>query len=179
MKCRRAIGDTFNLENHTKNPTVHVRRRVFLSKGTLMEYSSPAVSRRVVFVSVVITICAILAGTRSYGQSTFGSILGTVRDASGAAIAGAQVTLTNLGTSAMRTETTDESGDYAFRNIDVAVYNLTITAPGFRTQTLQGIALTARETRREEAVLRVSGETQTVVVDSRAAMPVIQTDTSN
>ena len=44
------------------------------------------------------------------GQSTFGSISGTVKDASGAAIAGAQVTLTSTGTGAMQTFTTDQNG---------------------------------------------------------------------
>ncbi len=150
-----------------------------MSKGKLMEKSSPAASRRVVVLRFVLAMFVLLGAGPLYAQSTFGSILGTVHDASGAAVQGAQVTLTNEGTSAIRTETTDEGGNYAFRNIDVAVYNVALTAQGFQSQTLRGISLTARETRRADAVLRVSGEIQTVVVDSTAAAPVIQTETSN
>ena len=110
-----------------------------MSKGKLMEKSSPAAGRRVVVLRFVLAMFVLLGAGPLYAQSTFGSILGTVHDASGAAVQGAQVTLTNEGTSAIRTETTDEGGNYAFRNIDVAVYNVAITVQGFQSQTLRGI----------------------------------------
>ena len=112
-------------------------------------------------------------------QSTFGAVLGTVRDASGAVVAGAQLTLLNTGTQAARSATSDDHGDYAFRNIDVGAYQLTIAAAGFQTQTLSGLSLTARETRRVDAVLKLSGETQTIVVIDDNVVPVINTEVSN
>ena len=112
-------------------------------------------------------------------QSTFGTILGTVHDASGALVAGAQLTLLNTGTNGARTAATDANGDYAFRNIDVGAYQITITATGFQTQTLPAVSLTARETRRVDAVLKLAGETQTVVVIDDSAAPVINTEVSN
>ena len=112
-------------------------------------------------------------------QSTFGAILGTVRDSTGALVAGGEVTLHNTGTNAARTTTTDENGNYAFRNIDVGVYHLAIAAKGFQTESLPAISLTARETRRIDAVLKLTGETQTVVVIDDSAAPVITTDVSN
>lgn len=112
-------------------------------------------------------------------QSTFGTILGTVRDSSGAVVVGAQVTLHNTGTTAARGAITDANGDYAFRNIDVGVYNLAIAAQGFQTESLPAISLTAREARRIDAVLKLTGETQTVVVIDDSAAPVITTDVSN
>ena len=78
--------------------------------------------------------------TSMFAQSTYGSILGTVHDASGAAIEGAQVTLTNEGTAAMRTESTDAGGNYAFRNIDVGVYKVAISAQGFQPQMMSAIS---------------------------------------
>jgi hypothetical protein len=113
-----------------------------------------------------------------WAQSTFGTVLGTVRDSSGAVISGAQVTLTNTGTSSVRTAVTDDSGDYAFNNIDVGKYILSITAPGFETDSLPEISLLARETRRLDAELKAGAEAQTVVVEENAA-PVITTDVSN
>ena len=79
---------------------------------------------------------------------------------------------------ATRTAVTDASGSYAFKNIDVGSYTLTLTAPGFEKESLPAIALTARETRRMDATLKPGAETQTVVVMDDAA-PVITTDVSN
>ena len=111
-------------------------------------------------------------------QSTFGAILGTVRDANGTAVTGAQLTLRNSGTNAERSAASESNGDYAFRNVDVGDYQLTIAAPGFQTQTVPAISLTARETRRIDTVLKLAGETQTVmVVDD--PVQVINTEVSN
>ncbi|HEY1986447.1 MAG TPA: carboxypeptidase regulatory-like domain-containing protein [Terracidiphilus sp.] len=112
-------------------------------------------------------------------QSTYGTILGTVHDDSGALVSGAHVTLLNTGTTATRTADTDENGDYAFRNIDVGTYKITIAATGFQSDELPTIALTARETRRLDAVMKLTGETTTVMVVDNSAAPVINTDVSN
>jgi hypothetical protein len=111
-------------------------------------------------------------------QSTFGTILGNVRDTSGALVAGAEVALKNIGTSAVRTATTDADGNYAFNNIDVGRYSLTITAQGFEKESLPEIVLLARETRRLDATLKAGAAATTVVVVEDAA-PVITTDVSN
>ena len=111
-------------------------------------------------------------------QSTFGSILGVVRDSTGAVIQDAQVTLENTGTQATQVATVDESGDYAFRNLEVGAYKLTIAAPGFQTEALPQIALGARETRRIDVTLRPGSQSQTVEVREDEA-PVITTDVSN
>jgi len=127
---------------------------------------------------LLLATCLAVAGPLA-AQSTFGTILGTVRDASGALVTGAQLTLLNTGTQGGRSATTDSNGDYAFRNIDVGAYQLTIDAPGFQTQTMPAVSLTARETRRLDAVLKLSGGTQTVVVTDDSAAPVINTEVSN
>jgi hypothetical protein len=135
---------------------------------------------RIVTLRVLLLGClALLGSAPSVAQSTYGAILGTVRDASGAVVTGAQVTLLNTGTTASRTAVSDANGDYAFRNIDVGSYKLTIAAQGFQTESLPVIELTARETRRVDVVLKLSGETQTVVVIDDSAAPVITTDVSN
>jgi hypothetical protein len=119
-----------------------------------------------------------LAAARLPAQSTFGEILGTVHDSSGAVVEGAQVVLANTGTSATRTAATDADGNYAFKNIDVGAYTLTITATGFEKESLPAISLTARETRRMDVTLKLGAETQTVVVLEDSA-PVITTDVSS
>jgi hypothetical protein len=111
-------------------------------------------------------------------QSTYGSILGIVRDATGAIVQDAQVTLENTGTQATLVAMADLSGNYAFRNVDVGSYRLTIAAPGFETESLPQIALAARETRRIDATLKPGAQTETIEV-KEDSKPVITTDVSN
>ncbi len=119
-----------------------------------------------------------MAASRIPAQSTFGAILGIVRDATGAIVQNAHVTLENTGTQATLVAEADESGNYAFRNVDVGSYKLTIAAPGFETELLPQIALAARETRRIDATLKPGAQSETVVVKEDAD-PVITTDVSN
>lgn len=119
-----------------------------------------------------------MAASRIPAQSTFGAILGIVRDATGAIVQNAHVTLENTGTQATLVAEADESGNYAFRNVDVGSYKLTIAAPGFETESLPQIALAARETRRIDATLKPGAQSETVVVKEDAD-PVITTDVSN
>src|ERR1700727_2889800 len=73
-----------------------------------------------IFAIVLFLSCALTAR----GQSTFGSISGTVKDASGAAIPDAQVTLTSIATGAKETFTTDQNGLYSFVNVNPGEYTI-------------------------------------------------------
>ena len=72
----------------------------------------------VLAIGFCICLAAMLMGSPLSAQSTFGSISGTVTDASGAAVADAQVTLTNVGTSAKQTYTTGADGLYSVRELE-------------------------------------------------------------
>jgi hypothetical protein len=130
-------------------------------------------------VLLVFVCClGVLWTSSAIAQSTYGAILGTVRDEKGDALQGAQVTLTNTGTTATRAAVSDSNGNYAFTNIDVGAYQLTVSAAGFQSQSLPAIAVTARETKRADVALKVGGQTETVeVVDNFT--PVITTEVSN
>jgi len=142
-------------------------------------FSSPVRVRPRVAWQILLACCLlVLSAVPVLAQSTFGEILGTVRDSTGAVVQGAQVTLANTGTTSTRTVVTDANGNYSFKNIDVGIYTLTLSAPGFETESLPAISLTARETRRMDANLKPGAETQTVVVVDQAS-PVITTDVSN
>jgi len=123
-------------------------------------------------------ILILIAAAPLFAQSTYGTILGTVQDSTGAVVPGAQVTLLNTGTMAKRVITSDSAGSYAFSNIDVGTYSLTISAAGFKTETVPSIPLTARETRRVDAALKPGAQTQSVEVVSDY-VTVINTDVSN
>src|SRR5258706_13795971 len=102
------------------------------------------------------------------GQSTFGTILGTVKDPSGDVIAGAMAMLTNKGTSAVRTLATDQAGSYSFVNVDAGSYELTVETSGFQKIQFTTLDLQARETKRVDSTLKVASQNQTVMVEGTA-----------
>ncbi|MGD0136795.1 MAG: carboxypeptidase-like regulatory domain-containing protein, partial [Bryobacteraceae bacterium] len=77
-------------------------------------------------VSCLLTLCV-----ASYGQSTFGTVLGTVKDPSGSAVPKAAVELINTGTNAARTIMTNDTGGYEFVNVEQGTYQVKVTAAGF------------------------------------------------
>jgi hypothetical protein len=139
-----------------------------------LKFHSGSVALRPLLVFFLISAASVAARA----QSTFGSIVGTVTDPTGAVVPRAQVELTNTGTTAKHTATTDASGNYAFNNIDVGSYSLTIKAAGFETESVPEVVLTARETRRVDAALKTGAESQTVEVIGQLEN-VITTDVSN
>jgi hypothetical protein len=111
-------------------------------------------------------------------QSTFGTILGTIKDPGGSVVPNAIVELTNVNTNAKRTTVSKPTGDYEFVNVDAGNYQVAIQAPGFQKEEFSTFELGARETKRLDASLKVASQTQTVNVEATAES-VLQTDTSN
>jgi hypothetical protein len=70
-----------------------------------------------------------------------GNIQGTVSDVSGAVVPNAQVAVTNQATGIKRQTVSTGGGVYSFPNLPVGTYNLSATAPGFKTYTQTGIVL--------------------------------------
>ena len=128
---------------------------------------------------VAVLACVLLTATpQLQSQSTFGTILGTVHDSSGAVIPDATVTLVNSGTTAQRVLTSDASGNFTFSNIDIGKYTLAIAAPGFERFSQPDIGITARESRHIEATLQLGASNQTVTVVAQQEN-VITTEVSN
>jgi hypothetical protein len=111
-----------------------------------------------------------------YSQSTFGTVLGTVKDPSGSLVPTAKVDLINTGTSATRSTITDASGGYQFVNTEIGNYTLKVQAPGFQITDYKPFDLEARATMRIDVDLRVASQATTVDVQ---AVAVLQTDVSN
>ena len=68
-------------------------------------------------------------------QTSYGSVVGTVKDSGGALIAGAQVQLTNKGTSAEQKAVTSSAGTYTFINLNPGSYSVTVSHSGFKAST--------------------------------------------
>src|SRR6266700_4265687 len=85
---------------------------------------------RVVFVAIALFFG--LTGI-AVAQEITGSIVGTVKDSNGAAVAGATVTVTDTEKKiVVRTVQTNSDGEYAVRDLPVTTYDLAIEAPNFK-----------------------------------------------
>ncbi|SRR5579875_245336 len=111
----------------------------------------------------------------AFAQAT-SQITGTVTDASGAVIAGAQVTATQTNTGITRTATSDASGVYVLPSLPLGPYKLEVKKEGFTTFVQTGILLQVGEAATVNPVLKVGAVTQSVQVE--AAAPVMDTTTT-
>ncbi len=110
-------------------------------------------------------------------QSTFGTVLGTVKEVSGSVVPNAKVSLVNQGTNAERSTLSDQNGTFQFVNVEVGTYKLTVEATGFQKSEFTSFDLGGRETKRLDADLKIATQTTTVNVESSEAT--VETDTSS
>jgi len=109
-----------------------------------------------------------------YGQNIRGAIVGNVTDSSGAAVPGADVSVTNEGTGIAVKTTTDTTGTYAVADLLAGTYQVNVTNQGFKTSQFSGIRLLTGQTVRQDVVLEVGAVVQTVEVAARPQL--VQTD---
>ncbi len=107
-------------------------------------------------------------------QAIKGTLLGTVTDTSGAAVANATVTLTEMRTNISNTTTTNSSGNYVFSNIPDGVYRVESSLSGFKKVVREGIEVKVNTTVRIDLDMEVGNVTETVSVTAEA--PLLQTD---
>src|SRR3984893_4029575 len=110
-------------------------------------------------------------------QSTFGSIAGTVTDTSGATVTDANVTLTNLGTSEKRTQSSGSDGLFTFVNLFPGQYRIDVEKAGFKHYTRTPITVEVQQTAHIDAALQVGEVSQ--VVEVTAETPLLQSETSS
>ncbi len=102
--------------------------------------------------------------------TTVSQISGTVQDSTGAAIAGAQVIVTNTDTSATRTVVSGADGAYAITNLVVGPYRLQVSKEGFSTYNRSGIVLQVNTNPEINVTLNVGSITEQVQVQANAGM---------
>ncbi|MFM2125277.1 MAG: hypothetical protein RL328_1728, partial [Acidobacteriota bacterium] len=95
--------------------------------------------RKLFTLSLALTLCMI---PNLFGQAATATITGTVLDPSGAAIAGANVTVKNTGTSQTRNVTSDNQGRYSVPELPIGQYEIEARQSGFQTLVRTGIELT-------------------------------------
>src|SRR5580704_859614 len=131
-------------------------------------------SRRLWTLLLSITL-VVTTSLSLHGQSTYGTVDGSVLDSSGAAIAGAQVTLTNTGTQEKRTQPTGNEGLYQFVNVAPGNYRLDVEKAGFKHFTRNDVVVEVNQDSHIIATLPVGQVTETVEVT--AETPLLQAET--
>ncbi len=117
-----------------------------------------------------------LAGA-SFAQTTSTSIVGTVTDPSGAAVAGAKVVATQTRTGVKREDMTTSTGDYNFPLLDIGEYSVTVEASGFKSATRAGLPLQINDKLRVDFVMQVGQVSEKIEVTG--AIAALKTDESS
>src|SRR6267378_1892545 len=121
--------------------------------------------------------CLVLAAAAPvFSQSTTGRILGEVRDQSGAALAGASVTVTDVQRATKRTVAADESGAYVVSNLTPSVYTVRAEAKGFKTVERPNVTVEVATDVTVDVALPPGNVTETIVVTGD--VPLVNTTSS-
>lgn len=102
--------------------------------------------------------------------------MGKVTDPSGAAVPGAQVTITNLGTKIVKTFATDGNGNYIVSYLLPGSYEVTAEKAGFKKSTQTGITLQVDQKARVDLALQLGEVSESVSVTAEAAQ--VKTESS-
>ncbi|MGE3466957.1 MAG: carboxypeptidase regulatory-like domain-containing protein, partial [Pyrinomonadaceae bacterium] len=125
--------------------------------------------RKKTFGSILFVLVLALALSMSaLGQEITGSIVGTVRDGNGAAVAGATVTVTDpsKGDLVVRTVTTDSDGTFSVPNVAISNYNVTAEAPNFKRSVRTDVKVDIGQRRSVDVVLEAGNIAETVTVEA-------------
>ncbi|MEO8097743.1 MAG: carboxypeptidase-like regulatory domain-containing protein, partial [Acidobacteriota bacterium] len=104
------------------------------------------------------------------GQSSLATVTGTITDATGAVLANAPVELHNLENGQIYKSSSSDTGNYSVQQLSIGDYDLTISAPGFKTYSHTKFHLAAGQNMREDVSLQVGQTTESVTVTAEASL---------
>jgi hypothetical protein len=116
-----------------------------------------------------VLLCVLIGANQAHAQALYGGIVGTVTDASGSAVPGATVKITETQTNRSREATSNETGAYNFPTVATGTYEVTVKHEGFETLVRPGVVVTIDSVVRVDAALKVGAITESVEVAAQAA----------
>src|ERR1700719_398809 len=122
-------------------------------------------------IAAILTICISLVTLTAqpvWGQAVYGSIIGTVTDPQGAAVANAKVTVTDQRKGTTDTTTTNDSGNYSVTHLIPDVYTVRVEAPGFKASEQKDVIVSADAAANVPLQFQVGGTSETVEVTAEA-----------
>ncbi|MBZ5654359.1 MAG: TonB-dependent receptor [Acidobacteriia bacterium] len=140
-----------------------------------MRHKSKWICDQVVRIPLVTMAIAVLL-TSASGQLNQGSIAGNILDPSGAMVASVKVTAKNVATGATYETQSSSAGAYRFPNLNIGTYEVTASAPGFKTTHLTGVVVQVGTTSSLNITFQTGAvsEVMTVIADA----PTIQTESA-
>src|SRR5438309_8058438 len=132
------------------------------------------VSLPCLWLVALVLMCAV--PQRGMAQVLYGSILGDVKDTSGASMPSAAVVATNKNTGLARQGITDAAGRFNFADLPAGVYSLRASQPGFKTFERTEVTVNINSVTRVDVTLEIGSMGDTVTVSGEP--PTLQTETA-
>jgi len=148
-------------------------------RASLRMYLGAPMLRRVYAVVLFSIFCGFLliASIPGAAQVDRGAIVGTVTDPTGARIANAQITITNVDTGQPDRITTDDEGNYSAKLLKIGTYSVAATKQGFERTVQPSVDVAVNQSVRVDLVLNLGATSETVEV--KGAAPLLQTESSS
>jgi hypothetical protein len=96
--------------------------------------------------SLLLVLCLLLAAANTQAQTTVSTIEGTIKDAQGSMVAGAQVVVKSAALGIERTTTSDASGFYRVTALPAGIYTMSVSHAGFASRDFDNVELTVNRT---------------------------------
>jgi Carboxypeptidase regulatory-like domain len=119
----------------------------------------------------------LLLSLRGFGQATTAELSGTVQDASGAVVPGAQVIANNIATNIAHSTVSEKNGHYVVGQLPPGDYTITVEAKGFSKLVQTGLSLQVNQQAQLDLTLKVGAQTEIVEVVSQA--PLLESESSS
>ncbi|HKE25453.1 MAG TPA: TonB-dependent receptor [Bryobacteraceae bacterium] len=132
--------------------------------------SSPAVK----YAVLALMASLLVPGGYLRAQALYGSVVGTVTDATGGVVPGATVKATDIGTGQVLQTVASNTGAYSLPTLPPGAYNVTVSHQGFENYIQRGVDVTIGNVVRVDAQLKLGATTESVQVSAEAAE--LQTD---
>jgi len=133
---------------------------------------------RTALVPALFACASLLLTVPASAQSVYGSIFGTVADSTGAIVPGATVTVTDEAKGTVVSVISNAAGDYTVPHLIPDVYDLKVTAKGFKSFETKGISVEADTAPRIDPALQVGGSQETVEVNADT-QPQLKTESTD
>ncbi|MCI0392195.1 MAG: TonB-dependent receptor [Acidobacteria bacterium] len=126
---------------------------------------------------LALLLAVLMMPQKAEAQVLYGSIVGNVKDSTGAVVPQVAVTVTNKENNLTRQATTGVAGGYSFTDLQTGTYSLKISHQGFKTFEQTEVPVTLNNVTRVDITLELGKVTETVTVSGGAAAT-LQTDTA-
>src|SRR2546426_2232931 len=127
-------------------------------------------------VLVVLSIGLVFALPGAHGQTQLATLVGTVKDSSGAVVPGATIRITNTRTGVANTAVTNASGDYVIPALPAGMYDIEAGLTGFKKVAVKGVTLQVAQKGRIDLALTLGEVSETVTVEGQS--PLINSETA-